>query len=842
MPMGLFPNLKIAQKLPLAVLGSALLVSAGVGIASYLIGSATVDQMSQRQMATVAAERAGQFTTYLGSLQADLINSASAESVQTTLRDFNIGWGQFATKKPPLDVVKELRSTYIDNNPNPLGQRQLLDANPDKGRSSNYDFLHAKVNPNFRRQVESRGYADLFLFDPAGNLVYSVMKGDDFATSFAEGGQYADSGLGRVYRKAAAFTEPGQVAFEDLSAYAASGGIPSSFMATAVFDPRGKLIGVMAVQMPVASINTMMQNKDNLGATGESFFVGEDHLLRNDSSFSTEDDTLTTAYDNPVVNAALAGERSSGVTTNYRGTRMLATAVPVEFNGAKWAMVTTISEDEAFAPITEMRNMMLAIGVALLAVAALVGFLFSRTITKPISRLTKTMDALAQGQLETEVKGAERSDELGAMAKAVGVFKDNALKMTDMTESERAASDQRRVERIRMMSELQGAFGQVVDAAIAGDFSQRVDVEFPDKELNALAKSVNMLVETVDRGMSETGDVLASLAQTDLTQRVTGDYEGAFKRLKDDTNAVAEKLSVIVGQLKDTSRALKTATGEILSGANDLSERTTKQAATIEETSAAMEQLAATVLSNAQKAQEASNVAGSVTKTAEEGGQVMQQATEAMERITSSSGKISNIIGLIDDIAFQTNLLALNASVEAARAGDAGKGFAVVAVEVRRLAQSAASASSEVKVLIEQSGTEVKGGSRLVAEAASKLGAMLSAARSSNELMDGIARESRQQANSIEEVNAAVRTMDEMTQHNAALVEETNAAIEQTEAQAVELDHIVEVFKVVEDGRARAQPDAPRGGIKGLQDRVKKAARSYLSHGNAAVDKDWSEF
>src|SRR5690606_28148447 len=186
------------------------------------------------------------------------------------------------------------------------------------------------------------------------------------------------------------------------------------------------------------------------------------------------------------------------------------------------------------------------------------------------------------------------------------------------------------------------------------------------------------------------------------------------------------KLSEIVGQLRTTSRALKTATSEILSGANDLSERTTKQAATIEETSATMEQLAATVMQNAERARGASQAAGEVTHTAEEGGAVMAQATEAMERITQSSAKISNIIGLIDDIAFQTNLLALNASVEAARAGEAGKGFAVVAVEVRRLAQSAAEASAEVKALIEQSGSEVNTGSKLVSDAAAKLEAMLS--------------------------------------------------------------------------------------------------------------------
>ena len=201
-----------------------------------------------------------------------------------------------------------------------------------------------------------------------------------------------------------------------------------------------------------------------------------------------------------------------------------------------------------------------------------------------------------------------------------------------------------------------------------------------------------------------------------------------------------------------------------------------------------------------------------------------------MERITQSSSKISNIIGLIDDIAFQTNLLALNASVEAARAGDAGKGFAVVAVEVRRLAQSAASASSEVKALIEQSGTEVAGGSRLVAEAAAKLGVMLQGARTNYELLQGIAGESRAQASSIEEVNVAVRTLDEMTQHNAALVEQTNAAIEQTESQAGELDRIVDVFTVAE------ADSAPVAATKGA------ARRAYLSQGNAALKADWNEF
>jgi methyl-accepting chemotaxis protein len=447
---------------------------------------------------------------------------------------------------------------------------------------------------------------------------------------------------------------------------------------------------------------------------------------------------------------------------------------------------------------------MAGIGGALLAIVALLGWLFARSVTRPITHLTAGMNALAAGDLDVDVAGADKTDELGEMARAVEVFRANARQVAEMSEGERAASEQRRQDRAEMMQKLQRAFGEVVDAAVSGDFSKRVRTEFPDAELNSLARSVNNLVETVDRGLSETGEVLSALARTDLTQRVTGEYEGAFGRLRDDTNGVCDTLSQIVGSLRATSGQLKTATGEMLSGANDLSERTTKQSATIEETSAAMEQLGSTVGDNARRAEAASAKARAVSATATEGGLVMNKATEAMERITASSAKISNIIGLIDDIAFQTNLLALNASVEAARAGEAGKGFAVVAVEVRRLAQSAAQASSEVKGLIEQSGAEVTSGSRLVAEAAQKLVAMLEAAKESSNLIEGIATASRDQAAAIADVGSAVRILDEMTQHNAALVEQTNAAIEQTEAQANELDRIVEVFALDDEEQRRA--------------------------------------
>jgi methyl-accepting chemotaxis protein len=831
-------SMPIARKLPLALLGSALLVSLGVGTASYMIGSQALRTSAETNLVTLASERAAAVTTYLKSVEDDLVATSRSEATVQSLRDFGGAWLQFK-----VDPTAEVRKLYVDDNAN----KDNLAALDTLGTTGAYDVTHTRFHPGFRSQIAARGYRDLYLFDLKGFMVYSVNKAEDFGTSFAEGGPLAGTSLGKVFQQAVAIENPDDIVFADFAPYQAAAGLPASFFAKPVFNAQGRKVGVLAIQLPSERLDAVIGDRTGLGQSGEVLVAGPDGLLRSDSTFTEENDALVTAFSGPVLETALAGTPNEGETSAYRATDMLVAAAPIATRGQPWAAVAVMATDEVLAPVVNMRNMMLAIGAGLLAIVAVLSLLFSRAITKPITRLTGTMEALAQGDLEVEVRGADRTDELGAMARAVEVFRENGQKVAQMTEAEAAQVLANQAERAKMMVSLQRAFGDVVDAAIAGDFTRRVGAEFPDAELNALARSVNSLVETVDRGLGETGDVLSALADTDLTRRVRGDYEGAFARLKTDTNAVAEKLGEIVGQLRSTSGALKTATGEILSGANDLSERTTKQAATIEETSAAMEQLASTVLDNAKKAEAASHQAKAVSQTAEEGGAVMTQATEAMDRITQSSAKISNIIGLIDDIAFQTNLLALNASVEAARAGDAGKGFAVVAVEVRRLAQSAASASSDVKALIEQSATEVRGGSKLVSDAANKLASMVGAIRDNTAALESISRESREQAGALEEVNVAIQQMDEMTQHNAALVEETNAAIEQTEAQATELDRIVDIFTIdaspVRAVAARPAPvAAPAGGIRGMQEKLKAVAGSYLKRGNAAVDKDWNEF
>ncbi len=327
----------------------------------------------------------------------------------------------------------------------------------------------------------------------------------------------------------------------------------------------------------------------------------------------------------------------------------------------------------------------------------------------------------------------------------------------------------------------------MVDSAVRGDFSRRIDLAGKAGFFRLVSEGINRLAGNVSDVAEELASTLEMLAQGDLSRRIDRPYEGVFQRLKEDFNNTVEKLSEIVRRINAAAESIATASGEIAEGSLDLSERTEQQASSLEETAASMEELAATVRSNADNAQQVTTVANDARAAAERGGRVAASAVDAMRRIEQSSQKISDIIGVIDEIAFQTNLLALNAAVEAARAGDAGRGFAVVAQEVRNLAQRSAQASKEIKTLILDSGAQVRDGVDLVRSAGATLTDIVSGISRVADLVSEIARATAEQASGLDEVNSAVAQMDEMTQKNAALVEESTAAARSLEEQAGQL-------------------------------------------------------
>ncbi len=337
---------------------------------------------------------------------------------------------------------------------------------------------------------------------------------------------------------------------------------------------------------------------------------------------------------------------------------------------------------------------------------------------------------------------------------------------------------------------------EVVNAAAAGDFKKRVSTEGKCGFMLSLANNINRIGENTQAATDDLARVLAELAKGNLTEEITADYEGTFELLKDSSNQTAEQLTNIVSQVSQSAAEVASASAELSTGSNDLSQRTESQASALEETAASMEELAVTVKQNADNANNANNLANKSRDMAVNGGDVAKNAVKAMGEIEESSQKVSDIIGVIDDLAFQTNLLSLNAAVEAARAGEAGKGFAVVAEEVRTLAQRSAQASSEIKSLITSSNSQVKSGVELVNNAGKALGEIMESISQVAEIVSEIATASSEQAQGIDEVNVAIAEMDDMTQQNSALVEESTAAARVLERQAGEMQRLMSYFKI----------------------------------------------
>ncbi len=375
----------------------------------------------------------------------------------------------------------------------------------------------------------------------------------------------------------------------------------------------------------------------------------------------------------------------------------------------------------------------------------------------------------------------------------------------------------------------------LITAAVAGDLSVRLPEGDKEGFFLRLSQGVNSLIDSVDAALADTGNMLDAMAKGDLTKRIETQYQGAFKKLADDANMTAERLTDVVGQILESANAVTSGADEIAQGNLDLSQRTEEQASSLEETASSMEEMTSTVKQSADNAKVASKLAEDTQSKAVEGGAVVNRAVDSMAEINTASKKISDIIGVIDEIAFQTNLLALNAAVEAARAGEQGRGFAVVAGEVRNLAQRSAAAAKEIKDLIRDSVVKVEDGTLLVNESGTTLQAIVDAVKQVADMISDISVASEEQSAGIEQVNRAITQMDEMTQQNASLVEEASAAGEAMAEQANTMRELLGFFAVrQQQGQMRAKPALNKPAAKSPAIAPPKASSKPAAKSNGA--------
>ncbi len=428
-----------------------------------------------------------------------------------------------------------------------------------------------------------------------------------------------------------------------------------------------------------------------------------------------------------------------------------------------WGQLTSFAEEQKQTAGTE-RDQANSISVGTTALGILVsivgGIALVLTLQRPIAQITAAMRRIAEGALDTNISGEKRSDEIGDMARALGIFKENAIskiRIEEQSDEERQAAEHER---------------------------QRNDAEKREMD-RQIEYAVNELAAGLER-----------MSQGDISTTIDTPFIGRLEQLRQDFNGSMMRLQATMSQIRDNVQMIQGNGNQMAQSSEDLAKRTEQQAASLEETAAAVDQITVTVRSSAERAKDADQIVRQAKRSADDSAVVVNNAIDAMGRIEDASRQIEQIIGVIDEIAFQTNLLALNAGIEAARAGEAGKGFAVVAMEVRELAQRSAAAAQEIKGLINKSTNEVNSGSQFVQETGTVLAKISAQIVTISQHVEMIARASHDQSSALQEVNSTVNQMDQMTQQNAAMVEETTAASRELANEADALLHLVQQFKI----------------------------------------------
>ena len=717
--------------MPILIGVPTLLLMLGASIFSFQMARSALETQNRLANDQLLTDKSERLHTWLESVETDIRILAELSVTRDAIRSFDTGWDDLGT-----DQETTLQRLYITENPFPTGEKDKLPIAED---GSNWSAAHASFHPDFHSFQQRRNYYDIFLFDLDGDLIYSVFKESDFATNF-QNGIYADSGLGEAFRGAASLAQ-GETYHTNFAPYAPSYGAAAKFSAAPVFDQDGQKIGVVALQLPVDEIASIISTSALLGETGQIYAVGQDGKARSDSVKENGHALLDELPDLPQIRAAISGETTEFENVpGLSGAPVVAFTHTFEFLDTKWQLV--LEQDVAEAQLATNRLLSAAIVQALIVMAIVVAiaFVVARTLTSRIWALSESVSEMAKGDTETAVAQIKTGDELGDIARAIERFRQQ------LSDGKTAIGNQEIA--ARAQSEVMQRLNQSLARASDGALDCTLEEPFPD----------------------------------------------SYEELRHNFNAFITELAAIIDQLKPAARVIDNDANTVSDVADQLSQRTENQATTLEQTAAAMEQMSANVNETAQGAQKIVRFIESVQTQAEHGEKVGMETFTAMTDIKSSADEIAQIVQLIDDIAFQTNLLALNAGVEAARAGDAGRGFSVVATEVRALSLRSSDSASQIRALIAKSSDSVNRGVELANDMGDAIKSILGGVSQVSDNIRSIASSAEEQALGLTEINAGITALDKATQQNASVAENTATASRQLQQKAGEMNTLVSRF------------------------------------------------
>jgi methyl-accepting chemotaxis protein len=558
-------KLKISHKLPLLILGLAVLSACVTGFITITIAEKELIHADEEKLISTQASRVNALQNYLATIEQDLSALAKNDYVRDALVDFMDGWNSLKIQGDPQEILQDL---YITDNPNPTGSKEELDYAKD---GSFYSQMHRKYHPWFRHFLRLRDYYDIFLFAPNGDLVYTVFKELDYATN-VNTGEWKDSDIGNAFR--AARENPEKQNFFDFKPYAPSHGAPASFISQAILDENGDFAGALVFQMPIERINSVMQVSDGMGKTGETYIVGKDHLMRSDSRFSEESTILKREIPGETIDLAIQGQTGEQLVLNYKGEPVYSAYGPVDFHGTRWVVLAEKARSEVLKPVHHMQMIAILGILGALALIGLIAVFASRTITKPITKMSDAMDELAKDNFSIEIPGVERGDEIGTMAASVQVFKENGLQNKKLQEEQKRLEKQAEEEKKRIMEELADQFDAQVGGTIQNLSSAVEKLQHISTTMENTAGQTQQSSNSVAAAAEETSTNVSTVASA--TEEMTASAMEISKQISD----VAAKANLAANSANSTSEKVDMLNnlveniGEVVGAIRDIAEQT----------------------------------------------------------------------------------------------------------------------------------------------------------------------------------------------------------------------------------------------------------------------------